>query len=830
MSISPSQCFNNAGTNTINALATGTTAGATSYTWNVSGTCTPVVTNVAPNGSFVTISVSCCGIYTVMCTALNASLQAIASSTAYTTTFICPPNVSASPSSSNLCMGSPATITANGAQTYTWFPSNITGSQIVVTPTASTNYTVIGMNASGCTNTSATSIVVSPLPLITTSGSNTLCSGSSATIAASGAVTYTWSTLATGAQILVSPSTSTTYTVSGTNPAGCVNTATHALNVLLSPTVYVSGDTTICPGSTLALNASGAVSYSWSNGQTVPTIVISPTASVNYIVYGSNSSGCVDHDTAQVSVIPQVNPNFIFSNLANGQVSFTNTSVNTASNTTYTWSFGNGASSTSISPTITYTSNGVYTVTLTASSGCGLFSTSYTVSVTNISGPSCSASFTYVGTTSGNYTFTSTSGGTTPSTNYYWTFGSNGTYSATGSAGANPPVQTFTSSGTQSITLTIVNTSTFCTSTTGSLVSMTICAVHADFSSLSSSTTVSFSNLSTNTLATTTYSWNYGDGSGSQGINPVHTYSAAGFYAVTLIASNGATCSSSMTKTISVTVCNLSSNFTHIAYAGGVVQFNSASTNTTNSTTYHWNFGDGVYSYASSPTHTYNNGGTYLVTLKVQDTLSSCNDSLVQSINVTGIACTANSNFTLVPTNTPHYWTATPAYPYNVTSAIWYWGDGTQSYTLYASHLYTSAATYDICLSVTVSCGASSNYCYSYAVNKPAENSSQIVYINVLPPAMTTGITSPEADNFSYVVYPNPNSGEFNIHLQGNNTKDVFVTVYNIVGEIVYQSDFGTEEGNFTKTIRLENQARGIYFVRLNAGSKTLTQKIIIGD
>jgi len=283
------------------------------------------------------------------------------------------------------------------------------------------------------------------------------------------------------------------------------------------------------------------------------------------------------------------------------------------------------------------------------------------------------------------------------------------------------------------------------------------------------------------------------------------------------------------TQTVSVSACNLVSNFTHTVLSNGSVHFSNTSAITSSSTLFKWDFGDGIYSLASNPSHVYSNAGTYYVTLQVRDSLKSyCRDTLTQSINVTGIPCVANSNFTVTPTSTPQYWNAVPSYPWNVTAATWFWGDGTQSNLLYTSHVYSVASTYSICLSVTVSCGASSSYCFPYYINKSNNASSQIVNINVLPPEKGNGIVNLNTDDFLHEIYPNPNTGSFNIHLEGTD-KETTITVYNLVGESVYRVKLQSDEGN-TTLVNLENAAKGIYFVSLVSGNRSFTQKIIIGD
>ncbi len=134
--------------------------------------------------------------------------------------------------SGTICSGNSFTITPNGANTYT-----IQGGSTVKTPTANTSYTVIGTSVAGCiSNTFATSnVTVNTLPTINATTDNSLmCVGQTATLTANGTSTsYTWNPGGTGSSISVTPSSTTIYTVTGSDANGCENNATVTQNVSL---------------------------------------------------------------------------------------------------------------------------------------------------------------------------------------------------------------------------------------------------------------------------------------------------------------------------------------------------------------------------------------------------------------------------------------------------------------------------------------------------------------------------------------------------------------------------------------------------------------------
>lgn len=101
------------------------------------------------------------------------------------------PTVSVSPASASYCNPGPGVgLTANGASTYAWSPatglSAATGSAVTATPSATTTYTVLGIDGNGCSNTATTTINVSNTPVITsvTATPSAVCDGSDSQLAA----------------------------------------------------------------------------------------------------------------------------------------------------------------------------------------------------------------------------------------------------------------------------------------------------------------------------------------------------------------------------------------------------------------------------------------------------------------------------------------------------------------------------------------------------------------------------------------------------------------------------------------------------------------------
>lgn len=366
LSISPSStviCSGGASSATLTA-----TSSSSNYTWSPSGNNVGVEVVSPGSNTVYTVTSSNAGCLSTATVAIAVSIT---------------PTVTASASNNNFCSGSSSTLTANGATNYTWTPSGDLTSVSVVTPGSSTTYTVVG-ESSGCTSTATVALMVTQTPTVSaTASSSAICSGSSATLTAvSSTPDYTWSPAGGTADIaIVSPTSNTTYTVTSTNGT-CVGSATISVAILSAPTLTLSPiNVTACSGSTVALTASGADTYTWSSGGgNAATAVFSPTAMTTYTVNGSNICG---NATATVSVgidspltlNATTSATLICAGVESATLSVTGTA------TSFTWSPG-GQTTTNVvvSPTATT----VYTVT--ASNACGVVTSTVTQNVQNCTG------------------------------------------------------------------------------------------------------------------------------------------------------------------------------------------------------------------------------------------------------------------------------------------------------------------------------------------------------------------------------------------------------------------------------------------------------------
>jgi len=268
--------------------------------------------------------------------------------------------------------------------TYNWAPaasvSNSTIANPIATPTALTTYTVtVTDTLAGCSLSGVVTVTVTPAPTANISpASATICAGQFTTLTASGGGTYLWSSGQSTAAITVAPFTSTNYTVTVTNAAGCTDDAVVSVTVNPLPFISISGSTSICSGQSATLTATGGSTYVWSSGQTTNPIVVAPSANTTYSVIGTNASGCTNSSAVTVTVLPQPVASFTFS-IAGTTATFTSTSQNA---TSWNWNFGDASTSTLQNPVHIYTTAGTYTVTLVVSNGCGSDTTTAVVIIT----------------------------------------------------------------------------------------------------------------------------------------------------------------------------------------------------------------------------------------------------------------------------------------------------------------------------------------------------------------------------------------------------------------------------------------------------------------
>ena len=281
------------------------------------------------------------------------------------------PPVTASASQISICAGQTSTLTASGADTYTWSNSLGSGSSKTVTPTSTTTYTVTGSLSSGCSNTATVTVTVNSTPTISVTASPTsICVGGTSVLTASGASTYSWSTGGSTASITVTPSVTTIYTVTGTTNDGCTGTASVTINVSQPPIIDYTTAQSHCGQSdgNIMTNVTGGIPpyiYQWSNGAISPNL--SNISSGSYILTVSDNNGCSSSISITVTEAPKPQANFApkpqITTIDDPIIYFENYSIGASS---YEWDFGDGYNSSEFSPIHTYQNAGEYHILLSA--------------------------------------------------------------------------------------------------------------------------------------------------------------------------------------------------------------------------------------------------------------------------------------------------------------------------------------------------------------------------------------------------------------------------------------------------------------------------------
>jgi len=380
-----------------------TASGATIYTWTPSTALT--VTNAASTTAnpLVTTTYSVLGSQAT-CTNLAT----------ITVSVLGLPSITVTPSSPTLCMNnynaSPNTVslTAAGAGSYTWGPivglttNTINGATIIGTSNgaAIATGTVIGANGT-CTNSATFTVNAIPNPTITaTSGS--MCAGTSVTLTASNATTYTWTPAATlntanGPVVIASPAVTTVYSIIGSS-AGCNSQTQNATaNVVANPTVNIlPNPAVICLGNSINLTASGATIYTWTPSTALtttntPNTTANPTVTTTYSVLGSQAT-CTNLATITVTVLGLpaiiVTPSSPTLCMNNYNASPNTVSLTASGAASYTWGPIVGLTTNTLNgATIIGTSNGAAIATGTVIGANGTCTNSATFTVNAIANP-----------------------------------------------------------------------------------------------------------------------------------------------------------------------------------------------------------------------------------------------------------------------------------------------------------------------------------------------------------------------------------------------------------------------------------------------------------
>ncbi|MFN7015422.1 MAG: PKD domain-containing protein, partial [Bacteroidia bacterium] len=202
--------------------------------------------------------------------------------------------------------------------------SSTTTASVSANPAMTTIYQVIGSTPQGCADTISVTLTVNPLPAVSVTPNNPIiCQGNSTTLVFSGADSYTVSPLTgltgfTGTSVNAAPQNTTTYTITGTDANGCINTTTALVTIMNLPNIAINPpNPQICINGNIDITAVGANTYTWSPATGLSTtsgatVNASPLTSTTYTITGTDLFGCTNTYSFNLNVNPlpiiQVNP------------------------------------------------------------------------------------------------------------------------------------------------------------------------------------------------------------------------------------------------------------------------------------------------------------------------------------------------------------------------------------------------------------------------------------------------------------------------------------------------------------------------------------------
>ena len=408
----------------------------------------------------------------------------------------------------------------------------------------------------------------------------------------------------------------------------------------------------------------------------------------NYVKISSGVKASFTNSTPAVCTPPAI-------------VNFTNSSTGTG-NLSYLWDFGDSSFSATPNPSHTYLKKGLYTVSLivVSSQGCtDSFRKSNTIDLQSIKtdfsypSPVCQGSSVIFINSSSPVPVSST-----------WFFDT----SKTGSTLANPS-RKYDSVGIYKVKL-VTQFSTCTDSVTKNIIVQI--KPHANFSadqtiSCKTPARVSFTSLS---LGASSYLWKFGDGALSNLANPIHVYDSIGSYTVSLIVTNTAGCSDTISKLNYINIAPPKITIPNLPVSGCLPYtniFQSVIQSADSVISYRWNFGDSIFSNLKAPSHTYYKAGVYNIGLSII-TSTGCKDS-VTVLKAVAAGGRLHSTFAAEPTNVCAF------VPINFSDStkrsatdsliipdqwLWSFGDGNFSTDKNPIHLYHDTGSFNISLIV----------------------------------------------------------------------------------------------------------------------------------
>lgn len=206
--------------------------------------------------------------------------------------------------------------------TYHWSPGTGLSDSTIANPSVSvasnSSFILKVMDDQGNAAFDTISVILRNPPTVSVGADDTICPSNRKFFTATGASNYTWSpsaglTCSNCSQPGITINAKKTYYILGTDSFGCSNRDTLNLDVFAAPRISTSADTSICLGDSGRFNTTGGVSYRWTSSNhlsdsSVGNPFFFPKTNGFFVVYGTDSNGCVGNDFTQVVVrkLPQI--------------------------------------------------------------------------------------------------------------------------------------------------------------------------------------------------------------------------------------------------------------------------------------------------------------------------------------------------------------------------------------------------------------------------------------------------------------------------------------------------------------------------------------------
>ncbi len=660
----------------------------------------------------------------------------------------------------------------------------------------------------GCKDSVSHDVTVYPLPVPSFTVDN-ICYGDTAefdndSYVNTGNLSYQWDFDGQGSSTKTNPGFSFngdgyfTVQLKATSQYGCVDSVENTISVYPMPVADFNA-TLPCHNvatefSNLSTITDGELSYNWDYGngeqsnETNPDYTYPNIGTYKVKLTTTSGYGCISTKEKMVEIYPVPQVNFAVEDVCNGDsIQLLNYSTITGGNMDYTWSFGDGNTTTETEPNHLYSQAGKYNIQLIAESNGNCADTLIkTVTVHENPESNFSVNIVCLNNVSQFTNQSSSNDGTVKS--WDWDFGNGVTSSL------ENPNYTYSTADTFNVEL-ITTTEYGCSNTLQKQAIVhpnPVAAFTQD--NTCSNTERSFINTSVINGTGVTYSWDFGDNIGvSTETTPVYTYTTAGNYVVNLNVTNNFGCSNQTSSTVDVYERAIPNFSYSLACNGEDVEFTNETENAGSNYELLWTFNSGEISTNENPLYTFSDTGSQQVSLQVT-TEDGCVDEVTQDVDVNPQPSLQFSVDNECFSDTMHFINQSSNLDQDI-SWSWMMGDDTSLNTRDVDYLYAASGTYLVNLTAVTGAGCTAS------VEK---------YVNVYanPKAAFSYTNACEGSEVSFTNLTSGIDGSLNYYWDFGNdnaaTEESPTNLYNSDGTfnvtLIATSEYGCDD-TITKTI-----------------------------